>query len=214
MPAMPCFSTAGTSSTRLGNFSQRLHKEDSLPPDYQMEFPMYTVSLEELMKMEAVRPHERLMEEDVLVEFETNKGNAAFISHQWISGEHPDPDFKQMRIMQEAVKNILSKMSVIEKNIPGQWFSPCAAVSTDCFHSSPLYFWYDYFSLPQIDVNSWDLGSLQKPIDKAIDSIPAYIASCEFFFALCPVVESPDGSELFGSSTWWSRGWSHGEDHS
>ena len=172
-----------------------------------MKFPMYTVSLEELMKMEAVRPHERLMEEDVLVEFDTNMGNAAFISHQWISGEHPDPEFKQMRIMQEALKNMLSKMSVIEQNIPGQWFSPYVVLSTEIFHSSPLYFWYDYFSLPQIDVNSWDLESLHKPIDRAIESIPAYIASCEFFFALCPVVQNPDGSELFSSSTWWSRGW-------
>ena len=41
--------------------------------------------------------------------------------------------------------------------------------------------------------------------------IAAYIARSTFFFVLCPVVEDPACTELFGPSTWASRGWCHME---
>ena len=67
--------------------------------------------------------------------------------------------------------------------------------------------WYDYFSIPQIDGDSWTSSDFKKPIEEALNSIAAYIARSTFFFVLCPVVENPDCTELFGPSTWASRGW-------
>eukprot|EP00439_Symbiodinium_sp_Y106_P055016 s4066_g7.t1 len=73
------------------------------------------------------------------------------------------------------------------------------------FQAQTLYFWYDFFSCPQ----------LQHRIDKkpnmhqasAITSIPAYIARCGFFIALCPVLDCPFKSTVLTAATWSRRGW-------
>ena len=41
----------------------------------------------------------------------------------------------------------------------------------------------------------------------AINSIPAYVDECSFFFALVPVLENPSGTNLITPTTWNSRGW-------
>ena len=56
----------------------------------------------------------------------------------------------------------------------------------------------DFFSIPQ---------ERNDPQQKAIESIASYVAKCTFFFVLQPVVESPESGEVFGPSTWASRGW-------
>lgn len=60
--------------------------------------------------------------------------------------------------------------------------------------------WYDYFSVPQ----SPAAAAKQR---QAIDCIPAFIARCRFFFALCPVIESAALSEVLSPFTWVQRGW-------
>ncbi|CAE7243578.1 btbd11b [Symbiodinium sp. CCMP2456] len=57
---------------------------------------MYTVPLEDVLKMTRVRPHEELKAEGVLVKHEAKLGNAAFVSHQWIADKHPDPNGEQL----------------------------------------------------------------------------------------------------------------------
>ncbi len=54
---------------------------------------------------------------------------------------------------------------------------------------------------------SWTLDDLRKPIEDALNSVAAYISRCHFFLVLQPVVEDPEKTELFGASTWASRGW-------
>ena len=34
-------------------------------------------------------------------------GNAAFVSHQWVGKDHPDPESKQLRVLQDALQRIL-----------------------------------------------------------------------------------------------------------
>ena len=62
-----------------------------------MNFPMYTVPLEDLLQMTDIQPHEVLRARDVLVEFHESRGNGLFVSHQWVGAGHPDPDFKQLQ---------------------------------------------------------------------------------------------------------------------
>ena len=38
------------------------------------------------------------------MKFEDSKGKAAFISHQWVGGDHPDPEFRQFSILQAALR--------------------------------------------------------------------------------------------------------------
>ena len=87
------------------------------------------------------------------------------------------------------------------------------SLKTDVFKSRPLFFWYDYFCCPQMEHRiSTCHATLRKESDllRAIQSIPAYVKKSEFFFALCPVVESPSEGKVFTHRTWarQPQGWS------
>ena len=77
--------------------------------------------------------------------------------------------------------------------------------------SEPLFFWYDYFSCPQERLREAS-GHIEnvprsKLLEDAINSIPAYVDACSFFFALVPVLENPSGTSLISTFTWSGRGW-------
>ena len=85
----------------------------------------------------------------------------------------------------------------------------CQPLPTQAFRTSTIFVWYDYFSCPQLGSKaSGHLGE-EDDLSKAVGSIPSYVLRCEYFFALCPVVESegPEGLRAFSSCTWDQRGW-------
>ncbi|CAE7336193.1 ANK2 [Symbiodinium pilosum] len=77
------------------------------------------------------------------------------------------------------------------------------------FQAKPLFLWYDYFSVPQLEerksytTDERD-GSQQA---RAINSIPSYVARCRFFLALCPVLDCPSEAKVLSAATWSRRGW-------
>ena len=145
-----------------------------------MTFPMYTVPVSDVLDMEKMRPHEALMRDDMLVEFHHSMGKAAFISHQWISPWNPDPEFTQFKILQSVLRKILtSSAKRVDPLIMSELMHPFGwvkGISVAEFRSRPLFIWYDFFSCPQIDDLKWSVSDLNKPIDQALESIPAYIA--------------------------------------
>ena len=179
----------------------------SLPVEAEaaMPFPMYTVSLEDVLQMSSVEPHETLKAKGLLVEFEKTLGKAVFISHQWAANDHPDPTFAQFSVFQDAMRNILSDRIrripldyVTEALVPG-----AKPLSTQEFRSAKLFLWYDYFSCPQLEESEGP----QRDLAKAIASIHAYVAKCSFFFALCPFQQDPVTSRVLSPSSWGDRGW-------
>lgn len=162
---------------------------------------MYTVPLNALLEMKKIEPHEVLKARDVLVEFQKDLGHAAFVSHQWIGQLHPDPDFAQMQVLQDALKHAMSQLHQIPQDALTEVVNPMAKpLPTSQLRSKALFLWYDYFSCPQLD-------RMSKHFMEAVESIPAYVEECRFFLALCPVVESLSTSQLFTPSTWFERGW-------
>ncbi|CAE7912932.1 anks1b, partial [Symbiodinium sp. KB8] len=166
--------------------------------------------------MTKVEPHEVLKAKDMLVDFQRPMGKAAFVSHQWVAPDHPDPEFKQMRVLQEALKEMKNGNL---QSIPVELVSEAAEghikpLPTSRLLSEPLFFWYDYFSCPQKDRLSRSMTSLFSPegesgskLLNAINSIPAYVQESSFFFALVPVLENPRSCNLITPLTWQSRGW-------
>ena len=64
-----------------------------------------------------------------------------------------------------------------------------------------MFIWYDYVSCPQLEPREGFIGGSGaadegSDLAQAITSIPAYIGQCSFFFALCPVLTSQDGTGL------------------
>ncbi|CAE7895507.1 ANKK1 [Symbiodinium necroappetens] len=198
---MACCGPKLTPRTALAKYAEALRgqPEDELPT----LFPMYTVPLETLLEMTRIEPHEELKARDVLVEYRGSMGNVGFISHQWVGVGHPDPESKQMRIFQEALKAARDdvKMRSISPDIVSEINNPkIRPFPTARLFSEPLFFWYDYFSIPQ---------KAEHPCEQldAINSIQAYVDKCSFFFALVPVLESSSSMALLSPLTWQGRGW-------
>ena len=137
----------------------------------------------------------------LIVEYEPSLGQAAFASHQWVGHGHPDPEFEQMQVLQDVFKDLLSKDCWISVEPMTSMLAPTVKpFSSKGMRSRPLSLWYDYFSVPQ----SREKAGEQR---QAIDCIPVYVAKCHFFFALCPIIESPDQSKVFSPRAWGERGW-------
>ena len=169
----------------------------------EAEFPMYTVPIEHVLKMTELHPYEDMQKKRRLVVFEEKLGKAMFVSHQWAGHHHPDPDLQQWRVLQEALRNIFSGVSKVGLPISAELAFgrlPCPTAAD--FAEESLYVWYDYFCCPQ------DLSSLASSFRAgAIRSIPSYVAKCEFFVILCPVVEHAQERRLLNLATWAQRGW-------
>ncbi|CAE7894125.1 Ankk1 [Symbiodinium microadriaticum] len=178
--------------------------------DVPILFPMHTVATDVLLQMTRVEAHETLKARGELVVFSDDLGSAVFVSHQWVDKCHPDPDFEQMRTLQDAVKRILNSSGHLSLDVVTESLVQTAKpIPVKDFQMQALYFWYDYFSCPQLENQNYiaeDTDSSQHQAN-AISSIPAYIARCRFFFALCPVIDCPFQGKVLTPATWSSRGW-------
>ncbi|CAE7515303.1 R11A8.7 [Symbiodinium natans] len=164
---------------------------------------MYTLPMDELLRMTQVRPHEELMGNGSLVEFDEALGRAMFISHQWLANDHPDPEAKQWKVLQEAIRNLYSGRSLVTLPVLTEYFyGRHTSLSREDFQSEPLFIWYDYVSCPQaMDPRG------QEHQKRAIDSIVSYIERCVYFVVLCPNLLHKDQGLVLSEATWAERGW-------
>ena len=138
-----------------------------------------------------------------LVVFNESLGKAMFVSHQWAGDEHPDPQLQQFRVLQEALRNILAGTIRVGLPISAELaFGRLRCPTASDFKSQPMYVWYDYLCCPQ------DLASpAANGRAGAIRSIPSYVAQCEFFIILCPVMKHAEQPCTLNLVTWAQRGW-------
>ncbi|CAE8611084.1 unnamed protein product [Polarella glacialis] len=174
------------------------------------EFPMYLVSMSDFLEMKAVLPHEELKAQGLLVSYTKQLGPALFILHQWCRPHHPDPDFEQMKVLQEALRNILSgevKMaSGAIVSLTLRTGKGLEDVQAQDLHSA--FIWYDYFAVPQCNIHASNHPEKKlSEFQAAIRSIPSYVDRCKYFIILAPPILRPDLKDLLDYSTWCSRGW-------
>lgn len=172
----------------------------------ELKFPMYVVPLQTFMHMTAVQPFEVLMQKEALVRYEPHMGDAIFVSHQWAGQNHPDPDFRQLRVLQGALENMMRS----SMEIPGPALAFVILGERRCFHSSELmasalFIWYDYFCCPQLETKPSNEAT--SDLQNAVDSIPGYVYRAKFFFVLAPVVQHASDGTLIGKKAWKTRGW-------
>eukprot|EP00439_Symbiodinium_sp_Y106_P047458 s4267_g6.t1 len=210
---------AGKAATPLHRYARFLAEQKPVDAEVclPLHFPMYTLPLARLMELTEVEPHEVLQNRGLLVEFEESLGRALFVSHQWVGEKHPDPEFKQLRVLQDALGHALSDMRYISLDLNTEFLVPgVECLDAKVLREQALFIWYDYFSCPQLDFHARKtvlqegLGQ-QSQLASAIGSIPAYIGRCSFFFALCPVVYNLNRSMVFTPSSWSDRGWCRAE---
>lgn len=160
-----------------------------------MFFPMYTVAVGIVLQMSRVSPHEHLKALGQLSIFDGSRTSekAAFVSHQW-----------------DALRRFLTSSESVPKDQISEMFAAAAKpLPMREFQSCSLFIWYDYFCVPQMDAPNDDASDRSDESDQsqAIHSIPAYVAKCRFFLALCPVLDCPREGKVLTASTWANRGW-------
>jgi len=166
-----------------------------------MTFPMYTTSIEIVLDLAWVQPHEELLEAGKLTVFDETKGHAIFASHQWAAHDHPDPTAEQFKVLQRGLTNLLADQTRVSLPIVSEVFYGRMKTPTGAdLSAKPLYVWYDYFSVPQAATSS----RLQ---NYAIDNIANYVARSDYFVVLCPGMLHAQTKQLLSHSTWAQRGW-------
>ena len=200
----------GRPKTALGEFAKCLQQEKA--PDLSMKFPMYVVSLQNVLKMTEVRCHQQLLEDGILTT-KGDSGKAMFLSHQWVSQQHPDPDGKQLKVFQDAMKNLLDGSTVPNYSAWAEIMSVYLGrprFATSDLSETSLFVWYDYFSIPQYTVTAQSRSvstNLYEDQRNGILSISAYIHRCEFLVVLCPSMKHATLPADVNYHSWAERGW-------
>ncbi|CAK9043406.1 unnamed protein product [Durusdinium trenchii] len=187
--------------TPLASYAETVRTERASSRSVQktLPFPMYVISTETLLKLRVLLSHEELLADSLLTEF--HQGHCIFVSHQWLSGQHPDPSGVQFKVLQDALRNILSGSSQISVDVSTElMFGRPQTDYAKEMRMKPLYVWYDYFCVPQKARNDVDRSL-------AISLIPEYVARCKFFVVLAPPLRHTEHFEVMSRYSWCKRGW-------
>ena len=195
----------------MGSCSSRTSgQSDDLPREscHEQHAPMWVVKVKDVLKMTGrLQPHQVLKEDGMLILRESLDGEVLviFVSHQWLSGRHPDEKGEQLLVLQTILKKIHKGDIVVENDLVSQYHSK-KRNRLSLSHSDRLldaYVWFDYFSVPQVAHTTTVEREEQLSY---IRSIPYYIDSCQVFVALTPSLKNESGNTCDYSS-WLSRGW-------
>ena len=164
---------------------------------------MYTLPLSAFLELVELSSHEDMMKAERLTVFDESMGKAMFISHQWLANRHPDPNSEQLQVLQEGLRNLIAGVARVSQPVQSELFHgrmPCPTASE--LRSSPLYVWYDFLCCPQ---GVSECASRDR--QRAIGSIPLYVAKCKYFVVLCPALVHAEQSVTLSYETWTGRGW-------
>eukprot|EP00438_Fugacium_kawagutii_P023616 Skav205972 [mRNA] locus=scaffold442:853871:854573:- [translate_table: standard] len=133
---------------------------------------MYVVPLETVLEMKKVRPHQELLNDGVLKIFDSAHGRAMFVSHQWTTETHPDPEARQLKVFQQAMSNLLSGCTVPQPNVFAEMVCRIAGgrqgFKASEWTATPILIWYDYFCIPQYPVTAARSRSLNRKVDSCV----------------------------------------------
>eukprot|EP00439_Symbiodinium_sp_Y106_P082942 s559_g22.t1 len=178
---------------------------------------MYVVALEVFMKMTEVRPHEELLEKGMVIQYNQSMGDVIFVSHQWTSYTHPDPHFHQLRVLQQALTNLLhlirkgfgdlltKKTTVHPQFINFVSVGSRQRLTAEELLERKLFLWYDFFACPQLEARSDSQDThldIKPSLQNAVDSIPSYVQMSRFFFVLAPVMEHAENGKMLSKHSW------------
>ncbi|CAE8639372.1 unnamed protein product [Polarella glacialis] len=188
-------------------------------------FPMACVSVAAFMEFQSMTSYWQLLESGLL----THPPEGApvhFVSHEWLSSVHPDPDSLQLRRLQDVFREILAgqskrlfstanwntfskgerRASQILDSAVMQSRSPTEeAFQRDIKHG---FIWLDWSSVPQaVDATRKSFEKQRQDQMAAVRSIPAYLERCNYLWVLAPTAIHADLQTVRNFSTYRSRAW-------
>ncbi|CAE7270046.1 unnamed protein product [Symbiodinium pilosum] len=156
-------------------------------------------------------PHNVLQEQGLLHQWYPGMF-VIFVSHQWLSSGHPDPQGKQVEVLQKALRGIIDGSLQVTEDIVSR--SDDKSLSSDTRrHIADGFLFFDWFSIPQITArqNGVNEDTTKSDAALAVQSIPAYVELSNVFLAVVPELVHEDSTELVNYATWLSRGWCRAE---
>lgn len=160
-------------------------KEESQPHlqhshSLELKYKMYLMPVPTLLQMEALEPHQVLLQKGMLLEWTPEMdGRIIFVSHQWLGVEHPDPAGEHLAALKHLLLQLMSgeipkvdvhwKQHMITKNT-------CIVTSAEWAAALPhMFVWIDYAGVPQLGASNMDGISQQE----AKQILPAHAEDLE-----------------------------------
>lgn len=214
-------------ATDLGS-RQLSHPEQ---PVVRELFPMMVVTADVILALTEQRPFQELLKVG-LVKRLAPDAIATFISHQWLTRSHPDPDGAQLRNLQRflrtaqrgEIKGLFSERdwttfkAAVNPNAGGIPSKVASGRRRELSHrfsrhgpNAP-----DGLLSEEVAQSFLWIDYLCVPQDlppdddsqlRAIRSIPYYVAQSSFFIVLCPGTQHSGADELSAYQSWLRRGW-------
>ena len=190
-----------------------------------IQHEMWLISLENVLMLygkdgrgRVMEVHQELKRQEFLTPWRDVPSDAeiVFVSHEWLSWAHPDPNGEQLRVLCRVVERLKrgeldTEMDPMHTIMYKHKFTTKAKDWESMLKRT--YFWVDWFSMPQPgaekveDIGEKEMDVLRTEGSKAIRSIPAYVERSDFILILVPSLYHSDRKVPTCYRTWRRRGW-------
>ena len=192
---------------------------------------MWVLKVSDFLQMDLPLPkHEELQAQGLLHRRQVHS-YCIFVSHQWLSLEHPDPEGEQELVLQKCLKNICDGAIDVQNDPASQFFGEFKRLSKQQrSRVREAYIWLDWVSIPQIETFAEDDPDDEISIAKRarssrtfaysaparprrtdqedyILSIPSFVQACQVFVALVPPIRHKESGSWCDYGSWSKRGW-------
>ena len=192
---------------------------------------MYLVPVTEVLLMAGPPRAHQLLRQDGKVAVWQRGRICLFISHQWLSFRHPDPEGKQLQVLRGALEKFLSGDLVVQASpmmeaVLSKRDLPKWDTRSEKAVLREAWLWYDFFSIPQVELGSPCLedvalgdavgiqdhrqtgeGSVMSDMIAAVSSIPVYVNLSHYFIIVAPPAYHSNTKEFCDFASWTRRGW-------
>jgi hypothetical protein len=115
-------------------------------------YPMHALPIADLQQLTRFPPHQELLKAGKLVEIKVGM-DVLFVSHQWLSMQHPDPESNQLKCLQR----VLSRLADGELDVENDWKQQLILHNRGLkskqwwkANMKTMYVWVDYMCMPQL----------------------------------------------------------------
>ena len=171
-----------------------------------LPYPFYVLPVRALLELSVLPRHEELLEKGALVRWRATMRSVFYVSLEWSSSTHPDPDGKRLDVLKQYFIRMVEGCA---PNVEADWATQAAygkgrkLTSVDWKELiRDAHIWIMFCSCPTVPT-AWS--------DSTLLSVPGYIERATHFFALCPPVPFQNASRTCDFGSWRTRGLSRVE---
>jgi len=190
-------------------------------------FPMVCMKMDTFLMMKSMLSYQELHSQGLLVSPEGSIIH--FVSHEWLSRDHPDPSSIRLKRIQAIFLQIIrgqgralfsdADWNTFINGTSLQQSSPASAGLDKVAEASLItavqegVVWLDFGCIPQLqNINSVSLNEHAQTQEDAKHSIPFYLDRSHFFWVLATSVVHEESGESRGYTSWRGNGWCRFEE--